>query len=229
METLEENNSSIIKQGIYRKDELMDKKRNKKQNMTPPSGRPQTHANPKEEGKDDTLERFIYVYDQVNGWIENADNKVSVSCGIFTGMFGVVSFISERISGTSVITEHWYCMYRISYIISILFLLFSFLAYVLAINPNLGSSGKSSNLQTTAKKFPIYYGDISKIKNAESYKKQIGNATDKDFIDELLEEIHYNSGICMKKMERYRRGLWFSFISVCCALLSLASRFFMYR
>ena len=33
------------------------------------------------------LERSKYLYEQVNKWIENSDNKVSVSCGIFTGVF----------------------------------------------------------------------------------------------------------------------------------------------
>ena len=206
----------------------MAKTRKQKQNGPSPSVCPQAHDIPKE-GTDDVIERCKYVYDQVNGWIENADNKVSVSCGIFTGMFGVVSFLSERISGTVIVSEYFHCMYRISYIISMIFLLLSFLTYVLAINPNLESSGKNINLQTTTKKYPIYYGDISKINKAESYKKLMDKATDKDFIDELLDEIYFNSSICMKKMARYKRGLWLSFLSVCCALLSLASRFFMYR
>lgn len=150
METLEENNLCIIRQGTYQKDELMAKTRKQKKNGPSPSVCPQAHDIPKE-GTDDVIERCKYVYDQVNGWIENADNKVSVSCGIFTGMFGVVSFLSERISGTVIVSEHFHCMYRISYIISMIFLLLSFLAYVLAINPNLKSSEKNNNLQTTTK------------------------------------------------------------------------------
>ena len=44
---------------------------------------------------DDAVEQAKYCYDLVNNWIGNADNKVSVSCVVFTGGFGVITFLSE--------------------------------------------------------------------------------------------------------------------------------------
>ncbi len=88
------------------------------------------------------LERSKYVYELVNSWIENADNKVGISCGIFTGVFGVFAFLSGRIVPTSLVNEFWKVAYRWSFAISLVTMLVSILFYVLAINPNLGKSGK---------------------------------------------------------------------------------------
>ena len=51
------------------------------------------------------LERSKYLYEQVNKWIENSDNKVSVSCGIFTGVFGVITILSERTTVAEISNE----------------------------------------------------------------------------------------------------------------------------
>ena len=66
----------------------MGKSNNQKSNS--PSAMPQLGV----KADDSSLERSKYIYEQVNGWIENADNKVSVSCGIFTGVFSVITFLA---------------------------------------------------------------------------------------------------------------------------------------
>ena len=55
-------------------------------------------------------ERNKYVYELVNNWIGNADNKVSVSCGIFSGVFVVISFLREnyiKIPKDAIISSCW--------------------------------------------------------------------------------------------------------------------------
>ena len=53
-------------------------------------------ANNSSDSKAASTERAEYVYEQVNHWIENADSKVGVSCGVFSGVFGVVTFLTEQ-------------------------------------------------------------------------------------------------------------------------------------
>jgi hypothetical protein len=97
-----------------------------------------------------------------------------------------------------------------------------FVEYVLAVNPNLGSSRRNN------KKYLLYYGDIEKTSIRE-YKAKIKKASERDFLDELLLETCYNSGICLRKMKKYQKGLWLSFASVILAMLSLTVKYLMYR
>ena len=103
-------------------------------------------------------------------------------------------------------------------------MLFAIRYYVLAINPNLGSSGGNENVKE--KRFPLFYGDIAKME-LEQYKTLMHQADDEDFLDELYNEIYYNSRICDKKMQRYRYGLWLSLGAILLAGVSLAIRLFM--
>ena len=175
----------------------------------------------KDKNKDqtETVERSKYVYDLVNSWIGNAENKVSVSCGVFTGAFGVIAFLSQETTSTDNANQCLKVFYNIVLIMSVLLLLVSIAFYVLSINPNLGSSGKKNSI----KKYPVYYGDIAKL-DLDSYLKLMKDGTEQDFVKEIQTETHYNSEICLRKMKWYRRGLWFSFIAIVMAVLSWVIR-----
>jgi hypothetical protein len=175
----------------------------------------------------DVVERSMYVFDQVNSWIQNADNKVSISCGIFTGVFGVITFLAEKVTAPTAKTTINECcrgVYRTSFILSLILMGLSILLYVMAINPNI----KSNKAPTVKKKMRIFFCDIADI-NLGEYKKLMNNASDDDFCEELLNEVHFNSKICTRKMQRYRKGLWLSFAAVVMAGLSWAAHFLMYR
>lgn len=183
----------------------------------------------KNEGKNENkLDRSKYVYEQINSWIENADNKVSISCGIFSGVFGVITFLSERLNASGTLNECWRLVYRWCFGISIALMLISILFYVLAINPDLGKSGKKENGTVPKKKCPVFYGDIAELALPD-YRKAMNQATDTDFINELQAEAYYNSRICLKKMKKYRIGLWLSFAAIVFALGSWAARYLMFH
>lgn len=188
-------------------------------------GTPQRHNQDK---NDSRLERSKFVYEQAKSWIENADNKVSVCCGLLTAVFGVISFLSGRITTSEVVNECWQRAHHLSFAFSLGIMLVSILFYVLAINPNLGKSGKKKNGSIPSKKHPVFYGDIAKM-SLEDYKKAMNKATDEDFIDELQNEAHYNSIICASKMYYYKVGLWLSFAAVVIAGFSWLSRFLMMK
>lgn len=183
--------------------------------------------NKETEGVDKGLEHSKYVYDLVNGWIENADNKVNVSCGMFSVTFGVVSFLADHylnMIDKPVANEFWYCIYKGSFVISFVIMLVAVLFYARAITPNLKSSGE----KRIPKKYPIYYGDISSIRLSE-YRERIINGDDNDFNEELIREIHMNSQICTRKMKQYKLGIILSTIAIVFAVLSLISHFLMYK
>ena len=168
------------------------------------------------------LENSQYVYELVNKWIENADNKVGVSCALFTGAYGVVTFLSETISNPPKGNSAFEYVYYSTLILSVILFILAVVFYAIAINPNLGQSGNESE----DKKYPIYYGDIASLSLC-NYKKIMTDASEKDLIDELWNETHYNSGICYKKMKKYRIGLWLSFASLVVAVISGVSHYFM--
>lgn len=177
----------------------------------------------RDEGK---LERNKCIYEQINGWIENADNKVSVSCGIFSGVFGVITFLTERITEQGTKDECWRTISQLFFVGSLILMLASILFYVMAINPNLGKSGKKKDGTVKKKQYPVFFGDIAEM-SLDDYKRTINQATEADLINELQTETHYNSKICSKKMKRYKIGLWLSFAAILFALGNCAARFLM--
>ena len=183
--------------------------------------------NKETERVDKGLERSKYVYDLVNGWIENADNKVSVSCGMFSVVFGILSFLSDHylnMTDMPVVNESWHCIYKWSFIVSLLVMAVAVFFYARAITPNLKSSGE----KRIPKKYPIYYGDISSLRLTE-YRERIIKGDDNDFNEELIREIHTNSQICTRKMKQYKLGIILSVIAIGFAFISLISRFLMYK
>lgn len=184
------------------------------------------HPNSKDDGE--RVERSKYVYNLVNGWIENADNKVSVSCGIFTGVFAVITFLAEHyksVPDNTVVNECWRCLYKGSFIISLVVMSTAIILYAKAIIPNLKSCGTAMPTQKT---YPIFYGDIHALQFKE-YKDLMSKGKDGDFANELILESWYNSGICMRKMRWYKAGVISSLIAIAFSFLNLLSHFLMYR
>ena len=178
--------------------------------------------------EESNIERSKYVYEQINRWIDNADNKVSVSCGIFTGVFGVFAFLAERYvkaSDNPIVNECLHRIYQWSFVLSLFVMAIAVFFYAKAIIPNLKSS---NNVNTTQKKYPLYYGDIRSI-NLEEYQALMAKGTDEDFNDELILECWHNAGICLRKMKWYKKGVIASIIAIGLAAVSFTAHFLMYR
>ena len=165
------------------------------------------------------IERNKFLYQLVNGWIGNADNKVSIFCGVFTVIFGILTFLSDQIKTDKHFVNCPDCcllFHNLFFFVSLAFFLVAIFFYTEAIAPNLNSSGSSKS----DKQFPIFYGDISSLSEKE-YETLMKNAKDQDFNDELVREVHINSVICMKKMKAYRYGIRCSSVAIISAVLSL--------
>ncbi len=173
------------------------------------------------------VERAKYVYDQVNGWIGNADNKVSVSCGVFTGAFGVITFLGEAyvrvldqvaVVNTGMSTLHTFALGG-----ALVLMAMALVFYAKALRPDHTSAKKAKG----SAKFPIFYGDIAGME-LDLFERTLCGADDKVFVRELAAEIHTNSRICKAKMENLARALGFSFCSILMALVSLYAKIHMY-
>ena len=184
------------------------------------------HTNSKEPKWDSVIERGKYVYDLINGWIENADNKVSISCAVLTGVFSIITFLAERFKVAQelpVTNGIWNYIYKFSFTSSLVLISLAILFYIKAIIPNL----KSNNKESSEKRFPIYYGDIQELM-FEDYMGIMKKSTDEDFAEELFNESWYNSRICMRKMRNYRRGVILSGIAIGLAIISLVAEVMMH-
>lgn len=173
-----------------------------------------------------SVERTKFVYEQISQRIDSADNKVNVSCGVFTGVFGVITFISEQYvkapeNGT--INSSFIGLHMFSLIASLIAMAVAIVFFALAVIPNLKSSGANKS----KKVYPVYFGDISSLKY-DDYKKLMAEGKDKSFEDELILENWFNSRICMKKMRNYKYGVIASLIAIITAFVSLAAHYFMY-
>ena len=191
----------------------MGKKNNMRNNAVPTQEplNPTQHSN-------DKLGRSMYVYDLVNKWIENADNKVSVSCAVFTGVFSVITFLFDKqVTAYDGATRNTcgQCIYTLLFVASIIAMVVALLFYAISIIPNL-----NSNEDTKRKEYPIFYGDIQNL-NIEEYKQLMDNGTEEQFIDELVSDTLYNSKICYKKMKNYKVAVIISLVAIILSFLSI--------
>ncbi len=190
---------------------------------------PQRPIMREEPNKEDSIENSKYIYELVNGWIENADNKVSVSCAVFTGVFGVLTFLAEnsiKVPDNPTINVFWHKLYIGSLILSVVIMLIAVFFYAKAIYPNLNSNDK--NKKKREKKYPIYFGDICSL-DYEQYETLMQTGTIQDFKEELMRDSWYNSRICLTKMKRYRTGVKFSLIAIIFASFSLICHYLIYK
>ena len=147
------------------------------------------------------IDRCKYLYDLVNMWIANTDSKVSSSSEVLSVVFALFSFVGVSIYGEimhegSLSKSQLPCL--ISLGIGFLLMSLSLLILLCSIVPNV-----KSNSNGVRKKCPVFYGDICKISKSEDYESIILKASDADFVEEMIREIHYNSGVCYSKTKRY--------------------------
>lgn len=177
----------------------------------------------------DIHERSIVIYELVNKWIENADNKVSIICGLFSAVFGVITFLAERVNGEKIIHNCMASAHRICFFLSLLLMGVSILFYVLSLNPKLVSTNaKKPKRDKRCTQCPVFFGDIAAL-GFEEYRHTFNHTSQAGYIKEIQKEIHINSIICTKKMLFYKWGLWVSFSAILLSGASLAFRFFMFH
>lgn len=162
-----------------------------------------------------------YTFDLVNSWINNADTKVSVSCGISSVVFAVIlSWVENYLKDMTVLETSNVSLLlasKILFLIAIVSFLFSLWFHFWALNPSLTSLKKKQKEEPV---YSIFFEDIKRFKSTEAFITCVDEASIKDFNEEVLKEIYINSDICSKKMRRFRRGMWLSVTAIAFAVIS---------
>lgn len=177
--------------------------------------------------EDKLLERSKYSLDLVNTWINSADTKVSISCGMVSIIITVLTIGLEMIlkSVETTITPNP-CMISafniMKYVAAVSFLA-SIILHFMAIIPNLSGGNKNNS-----KSFSIFYEDIKNQESADKYIEIARKASEKDFTNEVLSEVYYNSKVCSGKMKKFRMAIICAIVSVVSVLCCGALYYFAY-
>lgn len=172
------------------------------------------------------LERSQYSLDLVNIWINNADTKVSISCGVFSVIIAVIVFTAENILENTLeqINCIIYSWFHIVGIITVIAFMASIFFHLWAINPLFFSESKftkkKSSKKTEKPPFSIFYDEIRLFDNPDDYIKAAKDISEEVFTDEILKEVYFNSKICSQKMRRFKTGIILAFITIALSLVS---------
>lgn len=161
-----------------------------------------------------------YTLDLVNEWINNADTKISIVCGLSSVVLALITFGAEHVlrnlAKGETLKECVLHVFGFTVILACITFLASLWYYFLAINPCL-LSGKS---KIEKPKYSIFYKDISEFSNVDDYMLSVTTATEEDFNKEIVREIYINSCICTKKMKKFKIGMWLSVASIFLAVVA---------
>lgn len=200
----------------------------KRRNISQNSIQKQEKEDFSSESSSSLLERSQYSLDLVNSWINGADTKVSISCGVFSVIIAVIVFVAENILGKLEKQEQINCLLYSIFFIAVIITVIGFLASIFfhlwAINPCFFSesySSKKLSKQELAKPtFSIFYDEIRSFENSTDYIKAAKNVSGEQFTNEVLKEVYCNARICAQKMKRFRAGITLAIITIVFSIVS---------
>lgn len=135
--------------------------------------------------------------DRVQGWIKAADEKVS----IFLAFQGVVVSLlfSSVFSWTKENVKNLPCASRLFFITGVVLVGYSLYKSISAIIPRLAKKGTKKSL--------TFFGDIAQF-DLKDFKKAVENASENDYTEELIEQVHTCSGVAARKHGQFRDAIW---------------------
>lgn len=154
-----------------------------------------------------------------NGWIGSMDTKASFLLAYLAVVMGFV--VSNGLPSVfklpvpKPLTTH-YIAAVICVIALYLFLVFA----VISLLETLIARTKNNS----DRKSMLFFGEIATL-SLNDFKAKILNRTEDELIKDLLEQVHTNSKICVKKSAYYNWGVRFTFLStvlyIACMLLEV--------
>lgn len=155
--------------------------------------------------------------DLINSWINNVDTKTSFALAYVAVLMGFAFA-----NGTSTVFQEAKntCPLTCGIIFKLILVLMLYGASVGAII-NLFMAVIARVKNDSGKKSMMFFGSISQM-SINDYKAKILNMDEKDIIKDLLEQIHTNSRICMKKIKRYNKGIVYLIIATIICFVSVA-------
>ncbi len=167
-----------------------------------------------------SVENNKYTLDLVNSWINNADVKISISCALSSLVIALVALGAEnilsKIAENCEFNNSLLAIFKVVVFFDIAIFLVSLWFHFWALNPSL----ISAKAPIRKPQYSIFFEEISRFGNMDDYKKSALKATEARFNEEVLQEIYINSGICTKKMKRFRIGMWCSVVTIIGTILA---------
>lgn len=176
------------------------------------------------------LERSEYTLELVNSWISNADTKVSISSGVFSVVMAVIVFIAENTlknNNAAVANPSVHKWFVYASIISAIAFLASEFFHLWAISPSF-KAGKKHLRKNEEPGFSVFYDEIRLFSSAEQYASVFREASERQYEDEVLKEVFYNSKICIQKMIRFKIGIWIGWGAIALIITSCILYYFSY-
>ena len=139
------------------------------------------------------FEDFKYTYDNINTWINNVDNKISILLVFLVAVIGYAFSIVEKV-----------CLKNIQ-----LFILFVAVILLLCVLALKGRVKPKINYVSL-----LFFGSISKMDRKEYFDK-ISKINQKQLTSDIKNQIYINSCICNKKFKLYNLAVDCLIISIC--------------
>lgn len=162
-------------------------------------------------------ENTKYLMDTVTSWIENIDKKISYALALTSALLGFIlskgrpSIFTIFSNGASPSFSSILGLILIILLYCISF--FTILMFLLAISCRIKSKSGIQSL--------LYFGSIQKMP-LQTFVEQYDGMDNKEYIHQMLEQIHTNSTICTKKAKCYNLGIITMSISFALFLVCLS-------
>ncbi len=141
--------------------------------------------------KDNEYEMFKYTFDNINLWINNIDNKISILLAFLVAIIGYIFTIENKICLENV--------QRIILFVAIILLICGCLLSIFALRGRIKSKVNYVSM--------IYFGSISNMDRKEYFDKS-EKINEKQSINDIKNQIYINSCICNKKFKIYNLALY---------------------
>lgn len=145
--------------------------------------------------------------EMINAWISNIDTKVSFALALVGVIIGFVMEMGMPVSVQKVCglsgDEKLTCIDIVSVIIVVLLYIVSFLSIISFM---LAIIARVKNLKRTQSIF--FFGSIGQM-SFLNYRDRVKQMTEQEIIEDLEEQIHTNSQICVQKVKWYGIGINF--------------------
>ena len=163
------------------------------------------------------IDDYKYVLDTINSWIASADNKVSIYCGMYSVVIAAITFAANRLLSelhvsSDVVNQCAHNIFTVCVVVAIATFLVSTVFYTLSVKPKL--LGEKYGKKGKKKEYSLFYANISKFRDSDEFVSAVKNSNRKDYYQELLKEVYYNSVVCTKKMKCFQIAVVSSALSV---------------
>lgn len=138
----------------------------------------------------DKFEDFKYTYDNINSWINNIDNKISILLVFLVAILGYAFSINDKIPVKS--------MQSLIIIVAIILLVFSCLLCTFALKGRIKSKISYTSL--------LFFSSIAKMDRKEFFDR-LSKTNEKQLTNDIKNQIYINSCICNKKFKLYNIAL----------------------